>query len=64
MLVGPVCFTVGLILLISLGAGSSFGYGLLQLSNVAAGVALFYILFPGSRFLGNFLPGSGFPEHR
>jgi len=46
----PVAITVGLISLISLAVGIHLGYSLITLATVAAGVAIFYVVFPGSRF--------------
>jgi hypothetical protein len=46
----PVAVTVGLISLISLAVGTHLGYSLITLATVAAGVAIFYVVFPGSRF--------------
>ena len=47
---GLIAVTVGLISLISLAVGTHLGYSLIILATVAAGVGVFYIVFPGSRF--------------
>jgi voltage-gated potassium channel len=47
---GLIAVTVGLISLISLAVGTHLGYSLIILVTVAAGVGIFYVVFPGSRF--------------
>ncbi len=54
----PVAVTVGLISLISLAVGTQLGYSLITLATVAAGVAIFYVVFPGSRFFSIALANS------
>lgn len=46
----PVAVTIGLISLIALAVGTHLVYSLITLATVAAGVAIFYVVFPGSRF--------------
>jgi voltage-gated potassium channel len=47
---GQIAVTIGLISLISLAVGTHLVYGLIILATVAAGVGVFYVVFPGSRF--------------
>ena len=47
---GQIAVTVGLISLISLAVGTRLGYSLIFLGTIAAGVGVFYVVFPGSRF--------------
>ena len=47
---GLIAVTVGLISMISLAVGTHLGYSLIILATVAAGVGVFYVVFPGSRF--------------
>ena len=54
----PVAITVGLISLISLAVGTHLGYSLITLATLAAGVAIFYVVFPGSRFFSIALANS------
>jgi hypothetical protein len=54
----PIVVTVGMISLISLAVGTHLGYSLITLATVAAGVAVFYVVFPGSRFFSIALANS------
>ncbi len=56
--VAPIAVTIGLISLISLAVGTHLGYSLITLATVAAGVAIFYVVFPGSRFFSIALANS------